>query len=425
MRVKRYIVDSMPEALEKIRVDIGKDAIILNTKQIKTGGFLGMFGKQQIEVIAAVDEKAVEREKVAPPARQPDAMQRPSNSFVAKQAYQRTAPSRLLPDEPDVERTSAPPAKFPVPQTAVEDEQQVPAQAQAQGSSIANELRDMREMFQKLLLLKEANNNLPDSVLAIRERLLQQEVNEEIVAQIMKNLLLRAENPIELTADEAYYLAKEIIEAMLQKATAEPVQIDHSVKYAFFFGPTGVGKTTTIAKLAAECMLRQKRRIGFITTDTYRIAAVEQLKIYANILNVPLEVVFSAKEIPQAMERLSECDLIFIDTAGRNFRNDVFVQGIRELLQLGESSVNYLVLGLTAKYPDIKAIITNFSDVPISQAIFTKADETDIYGALLNVTQMHSISLSYITNGQNVPDDIAVVTAELITKMILGDDLYA
>lgn len=108
----------MPEALEKIRVDIGKDAIILNTKQIKTGGFLGMFGKQQIEVIAAVDEKAVEREKVAPPARQPDAMQRPSNSFVAKQAYQRTAPSRLLPDEPDVERTSAPPAKFPVPQTA-------------------------------------------------------------------------------------------------------------------------------------------------------------------------------------------------------------------------------------------------------------------------------------------------------------------
>jgi flagellar biosynthesis protein FlhF len=434
VRVKRYVVDSMPEALDRIRVELGKDAIILNSKPIKTGGFFGMFGKQQIEVIAAVDEKASER-TAAPSLQQ---VSRPStSSFAAKQAYQKS----INPTQPVQEEAGKAPVAAsvqPVLAQAAAAEANVrmrgssdgePAKAekvQTAGTQVelVYELRDMRNMFHKWLMSDRASH-LPDGVQAVRTRLLTQEVEEEIAARIVKELMLSVDQPEQLTRAVALQRTAPIVEGMLRKALERPVRMDRSVRYAFFFGPTGVGKTTTIAKLAAESMLKDKRKIGFITADTYRIAAVEQLKTYANILNVPLEVVFSPKEIVQAMERLSGCDLIFIDTAGRNFRNDQYVQGIQELVRYGENSVNYLVLSLTAKYSDLKSIIRNFADVPITQIIFTKADETEAYGAILNVSQSTDLSLSYITTGQNVPDDIIVATPQVIAKMILGDEAYA
>ena len=122
-----------------------------------------------------------------------------------------------------------------------------------------------------------------------------------------------------------------------------------------------------------------------------------------------------------AMERLSDCDLIFVDTAGRNFRNDEYVQGIRELVEHGKNSVNYLVLSLTSKYSDMKAIIQNFSEVPTKQVIFTKADETQSFGNMLNVAQEMKLPFSYITTGQNVPDDIVAASPALVSSMIVGD----
>jgi flagellar biosynthesis protein FlhF len=442
VRVKRYVVDSMPEALEKIRSDLGKDAIILNSKPVKTGGFFGLFGKQQIEVVAAVDEKVSEREKLTASVRTQEVRYLASNQ-AAQQAYRKHAATFPAPSTPEERQpTSQPPltpdrtegsavahrqaAAAQEPNRTVMASGQVSGTPQTalDGDSLLHELRDMREMFQKLFM-QEGADHLPDTVRAIRDRLLQQEVEEELVGEIVKELLLQSRQPAAANRTEVNRLAADIVERLLQKSLQRPVRIDPSVKYAFFFGPTGVGKTTTIAKLAAESMLKEKRKIGFITADTYRIAAVEQLKTYANILNVPLEVVFSPKEIVQAMERLSGCDLIFIDTAGRNFRNDQYVQGIRELVKYGENSINYLVLSLTAKYADMKAIIRNFSDVPITQAIFTKADETEAYGALLNVARYTDLPMSYITTGQNVPDDIVVATPQLVSKMILGDEAYA
>lgn len=438
MRVKRYIVDTMPEALEKIKVDLGKDAIILNTKPIKTGGFLGLFGKQQIEVIAAVDQK--EREK-ADTARQASLPIQTSSNRAATRAYQSSTiakgqstgiaeldtpregtirtvqASSTAPD--DLGGTSTRKA------TAAAAETQPLGIERADDKLIANELRDMREMFQKLLLLKESSKNVPGPILVIRDRLLEQGIEEEWVAQVMKKLLLTFDDPSAISQEAANQQASAIIKTMLAESSAEPARINRAVKYAFFFGPTGVGKTTTIAKLAAEAMLKEKRKVGFITSDTFRIAAVEQLKTYANILNVPLEVVFSPKEIEQAMERLGDCDLIFVDTAGRNYRNDEYVKGIKELLQYGETSVNFLVMSLTTKYADMKAILDQFDDLPGGRAIFTKADETDAYGSIFNVTQQYNLSLSYITTGQNVPDDIMLATPELVTTMIVGDEIYA
>lgn len=480
----------MPEALEKIKVDLGKDAIILNTKPIKTGGFLGMFGKQQIEVIAAVDQK--DREK-GESARQAAFPMPTSSNRMAARAYQSStagnrqhadqqSQDRQMPDQQVLSRQSLDRAESvshreepilqanrtfsPAPQSASPERYDLPANANSSpesdreiGSSlqsarvvqekarsvdvsavepeqarkrdrayddrIASELRDMREMFQKLLLLKESSKNLPGPILAIRDRLLEQGVEDEWVAQIMKKMLQTIDDPTTVTDAQAYEQAARIINAMLVEASSHPVRIDRSVRFAFFFGPTGVGKTTTIAKLAAEAMLKETRKVGFITSDTFRIAAVEQLKTYANILNVPLEVVFSPKEIEQAMERLADCDLVFVDTAGRNYRNDEYVKGIKALLQYGETTVNFLVMSLTTKYADMKAILQQFEDLPGGRAIFTKADETDAYGSIFNVTQEFRLPLSYITTGQNVPDDIILATPELVTTMIVGDETYA
>ncbi|WP_400162990.1 flagellar biosynthesis protein FlhF [Brevibacillus sp. TJ4] len=444
MRVKRYIVDSMPEAMEKIRGDLGKDAVILNSKPIKVGGVFGLFGKQRIEVIAAVDAKTADRDRPVPPAaeRSNDSLKRPpAGTYTAQQVYRKPSsatPGHESPAEPAAAPRAmldtAPPVAEPAGRAAVEQPagqtsqtarvsaQPVPDTVTAgKGSEqLANEVRDMRKMFEKLLV-NDLSQQLSPSLQQVRQRLLEQEVSEEVSAEIIGHLVETAKPGHDWSREEALRISKEQIAAMLAPHIDSAAKLGPDVRYAFFFGPTGVGKTTTIAKLAANSMLKERRKIGFITADTYRMAAIEQLKTYANILNVPLEVVFSPREMAQAMEKLSDCDLIFVDTAGRNFRNDEYVQGISELLQHGNNNTNFLVLSLTSKYRDMKAIIDNFAGVPVDQIIFTKADETNAYGSMLNVTKETGLSLSYMTTGQNVPDDIMAVTPAMVSAMIMGD----
>ncbi|WP_025846106.1 flagellar biosynthesis protein FlhF [Brevibacillus agri] len=448
MRVKRYIVDSMPEAMEKIRLDLGIDAVILNSKSIKTGGLFGMFGKQKIEVIAAVDEKATERESapVADEHRSKDVFSTgQTGTYTAQQAYrranqakeaaERAVPQRSEPRTPD-NPASAPAAVATRAEAAQPASRQrevavkeAPAEQAKESAAapsstthdaLANEVRDMRQMFQKLLV-NDLSQQLPPAVQEVRSRLVRQETAEEVTAEIIRKLMEQAQPQGGWSEETAFRETRKIIASMLAPYAPKSAGIPRNVQFAFFFGPTGVGKTTTIAKLAASSMLKEKRRIGFITADTYRMAAVEQLKTYANILNVPLEVVFSPKEMAPAMERLSDCDLIFVDTAGRNFRNDEYVQGIRELVEHGKNSVNYLVLSLGSKYNDMKTIVENFAEVPAKQVIFTKADETNSYGSILNICYESKLALSYFTTGQNVPDDIVAASPELAATMIMGD----
>lgn len=439
----------MPQALEKIKTDLGSDAVILNSKPIKTGGVFGMFGKQRIEVIAAIDEKASEESKPTASNRQLDVPSRnTAGTYTAQQAYRRptapqtaTAATTAVASRTQNEQGLGQPAstadavrssetRNPEITTAVDSPPATNTLSRNDGGSqsaandgnelLANEVRDMRKMFEKLLV-NDLSQQLPEAFQVVRNRLMEQEVSDEISAEIIRSLMNSSKPGQEWTEEEALGTAREKISAMLSENLPPSQKLERNIEYAFFFGPTGVGKTTTIAKLAANSMLQDKRKIGFITADTYRMAAIEQLKTYANILNVPLEVVFSPKEMVQAMERLSDCDLIFVDTAGRNFRNDEYVEGIRELVQHGKNSVNYLVLSLTSKYSDMKAIIQNFSEVPVSQIIFTKADETHSYGSMLNVSRETGLALSYITTGQNVPDDIMVAQPGMVSTMIMGD----
>src|SRR5690606_7134176 len=141
--------------------------------------------------------------------------------------------------------------------------------------------------------------------------------------------------------------------------------------------PTGVGKTTTIAKVAAKLMLKKQKKVAFITTDTYRIAAIEQLKIYARILNIPVEVAYNVDDYKQAIQKLSNYDVILVDTAGRNFRNPVYIKQLKELMGNVDHIATYLVLSLTAKPKDLQDIFIQFEEIPLKEIIFTKLDETD------------------------------------------------
>ena len=182
-----------------------------------------------------------------------------------------------------------------------------------------------------------------------------------------------------------------------------------------------MGKTTTIAKLAAEQMFKHHRKVGFITSDTYRISAVEQLRTYASILNVPLEVVQSPGDTQRAISRLQDCDLIFMDTAGRNYRNELLVSELQNLLAPVENSETFLVMSMTSKSADMFEITEHFSKYGLDKIIFTKMDETGTCGPMINLLHHFPLKLAYVTNGQNVPDDLLKPDPASLTKQLLGE----
>ncbi|MBO8171000.1 MAG: flagellar biosynthesis protein FlhF [Bacillaceae bacterium] len=387
MHVKRYVVDSMPDALQKIRNDLGKDAVILNTKNVKTGGIMGLFGKKKIEVIAAVD-------KLRP---NPVPKTEKKNPFVQPELNRQQHVHRQQPEAP-------------VTVSKDKDDEQ----------ELVRELKDLRGMFLKMLN-GEYSQELSHPVLQqVDRKLREQEVEDDVILEITRRLINKWDDLSRLDEKEIWTAVRQIILEMLKTAWSPVNLTDRRKRLYHFVGPTGVGKTTTIAKLASDYVLRQKRSVGFITSDTYRIAAVDQLRTYANILNAPLEVVFSAEDMEQALKRLKGCDVIFMDTAGRNYKNKHYCREINKFLDQAVPSETFLVLSLTSRYKDLEAIMDNFSSLSINRVLFTKTDETSVYGSILNTIYLKNMSLSYLTNGQNVPEDIQPASPETVANLILG-----
>jgi flagellar biosynthesis protein FlhF len=428
MRVKRYIVDSMPDALQKIKSDLGKDAVILNTKEIRSGGFLGLFSKKKIEVIAATDTAAAapaSAKLTAPIERkQPvSAGLNTNTSQAAKTAYSRPAGLPTPIQNPDESRETlafpeVPDVLIPNPVLPVKTQPASAVVVKEREDILMDELKQMKEFMHKLSV-QGSQQTIDPALLILKERLTEQEIEPTLVEDILFTISQEAqESGISITETSALESARKQLMGLFTVGESRAMQTD--TRIAHFVGPTGVGKTTTIAKLAAEQVLKYHRKVGFITSDTYRIAAVEQLKTYGTILNVPLEVVFSPQDLSKAFEQLKDRDIIFMDTAGRNFRNEMYVSELNTLLQYGGKSETYLVLSLTTKYKDMKAITENFSKFKLDKVLFTKMDETDSYGAVVNLVHDFKLQLSYIANGQSVPDDINLLAEEQIIDLILG-----
>jgi flagellar biosynthesis protein FlhF len=417
MQVKKYVVDSMSDALQKIRTDLGKNAIILNTKPIKTGGFLGMFRKKQIEVIAAVDPNETNEPERVKKAK--------TITPIASSISQPTLVSKKEENDPAafsaVLQAATLQTRLPT-QNEASDGIVSEVKAERKDGTVSQELKEMRSMLWKLVMTDENQAIVPRTFDSLRQRLQSQEVAEDILATIFERTLKELSTEALQDERKVSQKVKETIISLLNEASTEHGPIRETTSFVNIIGPTGVGKTTTLAKLAAEGVLTKQKKVGMMTSDTYRIAAVEQLKTYANILNVPLKVVYSDEELIPTMERLTGCDLIFMDTAGRNYRNKEYVDEINRLLRSPLSNETFLVLSITAKQKDMEAIIQSFENVRIDKVIFTKADETTTYGSILNLVIKHRLALSYFTTGQNVPDDIAVATPEKVAGLLLGEE---
>jgi flagellar biosynthesis protein FlhF len=454
MLVKRYVVKEMPEAVAMIRQDLGKDAVILSTKKIQSRGFLGLFSKTQIEVIAAANEQEskaerppvqnvprqnaigayqqakskpdpapVEEEIILPPVQKkenPVATNSPTVRISSNVSNETPSSHVLNP----VSNSHVPSqiSATPVQQVITRVFGEAESQSEKADNQVLKEVQELRSLMRSVLS-NSPKSILPQPVLQVRKELMENDLEEEIVEELIERGIRQFQQLDSITEQEFRVILTNFIKEELDKEF-EPLPLAPTTRVASFIGPTGVGKTTTIAKIAAEQVLTRGKKVGLITTDTYRIAAVEQLRTYANILNVPLEVCYSQEDANRAMTKFADCDLILVDTAGRNYNNEVNVKELNSYLQVLKPDETYLVLSLTTKASDLMQIVSNFDQVNIDKFLFTKADETRSYGAIYNLINRYKIPLSYLTTGQNVPDDIEIVSTGRLASLIVGEKSY-
>lgn len=365
MKIKRYIVDSLPQAIQRIRVELGENAVILNTKETKTGGFLGLFQRKKLEVIAASED---------------------------------SAPKDVVPSVPQ-EVNMAP----------VE-------------SVVLQRINQMEQLLGDFI----KNQNLPElqtpSVLAKwLKRLEEQEVDEDVIQFIVKKIMSHHPSIDQQTEQEVAGIVLSTLTKLFQDGIALE-DLDPNATLITLIGPTGVGKTTTIAKLASRQVLFQRKKVGFLTADTFRIAAIEQLKTYANILNIPIEVVESPDQLKQSLVNLKNCQMIFMDSAGRNYLEEQYIEEINKYLSQKLKQENHLVLSMTTRWKDMRRIVEKMKSVQIDRVILTKWDESTCYGAALNLVYHYPYPLSFLSLGQGVPEDIMLADPEYMAKKIMGVD---
>ena len=371
MKIRKYIAPNIAEAMKQIRKELGTDAVILNSREVLQGGFLGFFKKKKIEVIVGLDPNPITNQ-----------------------------PNQV---------------KIEMPSTT--QQESANNRKNSSGQDVLHEIQQVR----KFVELQSRNQNA-DSYPIEYELLYQHLLNQEVKAQFAKNIIntmLDQHQDKNLTNNQILEEFKRIITKSLQKYSFNGITTGK--KIIQFIGPTVVGKTTTLAKIASNLVLKEKKKVAFITMDTYRIAAVEQLKTYAQILHVPLEVAYTAEDYKHAINKFDSYDTILVDTAGRNFREEKYVKDLLNNLDANIEMDTFLVLSLTAKPKDILEIYDQFQHIPMKEVIFTKLDETRQFGSLLNICMEKEVGIAYMTNGQDVPNDILEGKPQRIAEWIVGE----
>ena len=392
MKMKKYNAPSIAEAMKQIRSDLGEDAVILNSKVVVTKKFFGLVKNKSYEVVAGYDQV----EKIPAYFSSQDIPSGPSFKD------DRTMPKN---------QSFSPVEK---PKKASQED------SSAISGNLVKEIAELKSMMQSMQRMS-TQSQYPNELLPFVDFLKQQELGEELITAISDELFEHYSQNNQLTWNEMQEIAKDYLRKELYDLPISGMSYDK--KYINVLGPTGVGKTTTIAKIAARSVLEKKKKIGFITTDTYRIAAIEQLKTYAALLQAPVEVVYNAADYEEAIKKLAHLDLIFIDTAGRNYKEAKYVDDLKSLIQFDDQLESYLVLSLTAKQKDLESIIEQFEDINIEKFIFTKLDETNSIGTMFNLMIKYNKGLAYYTNGQEVPEDIEQPSSDKLLELFFKENL--
>lgn len=377
MKVKKYVVKNMNEAMAKIRNELGKDAIIVSQRKVRKEGIKGYFTPKMIEVTAALDRYNKDNEK-----------KQSMDSIKALIYNKQEEQKRAL-----------------ISEKRIDKKDKIIENTDSANENIIKEVIEMKNMIKELQSNRMETKDENDIDSFIDSLDISKESKKRIIEEILK---IDSDNDIE-----------EKFKISLEKIV--PEYEDKERKIEILIGPTGVGKTTTIAKLAGRKALLEKKKVGLITIDTYRIGAVEQLKTYSEIMNIPFKVVYSIKEMDEALEELKDCDSIFIDTTGRSAKNTMQISELRAYINKIPNKLIHLVISSTIKNKDIKVILQGYGVIDFDSIIVTKLDETSNYEILIDALIDGNKPISYMTLGQSVPDDIKKVSKNFIIDLIVGD----
>ena len=479
MQIKSFKAPTLKEAMANVKSELGVDAVILHTNKIKKGGILGFHAKEIVEVIAAIeDEPVVKEQKPAmdtgaaseavlqaaaaarasrnsAPEPQPTgnftprnmvsqyqtagtieaishamAQNTPSPTFGEVLASVNRAQEQAESQQPVVKEEPAEPVSVAEEKlVSVEsDAEQLSSEKETETASedaadldvkeqeildLQNQLEEMKSMLVEMSRNKDEAGGIPNLQRAMEAQGISQHVLEDMISKLNGTEILAPQNSIKALKALEKYVRKAI-----RIANGITLYSDKP-KIVALIGPTGVGKTTTLAKIAAKFVLEEGAKVALITADTYRISAVEQLKTYSDILGLPLEIVYNPQALQEAIEKHGDKQLILLDTAGRSQYNAYQMKELSELLNIDADIEKHLVMSATTKTSDGLELLDNFSLCKPDRVIFTKVDETKTHGIILNILHRRKAALSYLTNGQSVPDDIEPASIEKLAELLL------
>ena len=283
-----------------------------------------------------------------------------------------------------------------------------------------NSIQSILEQFSEHQIVG-GTTDVPVELFPIYAELIDLDLDESLARDLVFRLRQHSPGSVDDGIEQSRPLLLSMVEQELH--CRGPIEVmPGQRKVVALVGPTGVGKTTTIAKLAANFRLRDGIKMGLVTVDTYRIAAVEQLRTYAEIIDLPMKIVTNPQEMKTAMDELAGMDLILIDTAGRSPKDEPKIRELKELLQAAMVDEVHLVMSLTAGLKSLQTTIRNFQPADVSSLILTKLDESDSLGSILSLHRETNFPVSYLTTGQNVPDDIEPAQQDRLARLILGQD---
>lgn len=409
MRVKRFTGDNVAETMSKIKRELGPEAVILQTRQVKEGGFLGFFARTKVEITAAVEEKVLNQSAATEAIQEPA---KPVNSDVIKKAYDAFR---------EKENQAAEEKSFNKDNYVQESEN---SSDQLRLNSAQSELKEMHNILKEIKshLTKDerVSEPLPEHYHKwsdfLTSRGVSRELTQELLARTGGGLAEDQWDNDSLVMDR---LKKQILSFCTNTETIRPRKSKTMV--VALIGPTGVGKTTTIGKLAAGFSIIERRKVALVTADTYRVAAVEQLKTFGEIIGVPVEVVMTPEGLREAIESHWDKELIFIDTAGRSPHHDLHMSELEAFLKEAKPDITMLVMSVTTNTPDQLKVYERFKRFS-THLILTKLDESYCLGSMLDLLVNTKLPIAYLTNGQNVPDDIDAATPEKLAGCILGEE---
>lgn len=428
MIIKKFQGKTKEEALSNAYAELGPNVVEMNTRNVKKKGIFSFLLPQMVEVTVALEEEPIKN---------------PSSEIVEAIAGVRSLAEKSLVGENE----KAPVVKAPIEKTgiersAVEKVVEAPTALERLGkkpenSVIEEKLDNLHTMLEEQLQKpKENSENISQSsskrtdtelsdevnkfVKLLYNTMLDNEINEKYANQIIEEMEknIKPNTPFEMALSNTY---QKMILKFGNPETISPAQ--KGPKVVFFVGPTGVGKTTTIAKIASKFSVEKNKKVALLTADTYRIAAAEQLHTYANILEIPFRIIYAIEDVEKSLLDFKDYDYILVDTAGHSHHNaeqrEVMNGFIHSVDGMVEKEV-FLVLSATTKYRDLISIADTYSAMTDYKLIFTKLDETTTLGNLLNLKLHTGAPLSYVTCGQNVPDDIEEFNPQKTVKQLLG-----